>query len=71
MSTYRFEARSTTPGQYRFKTGFYAGLPGAANVLNGVDRGDGSTGALSPVQNLGPTLRSGTITMGKTIGPRS
>jgi len=44
VSTYRFEVRSTTPGEYRFKTGFFAGLPLPANVLLGVDRGDGTTG---------------------------
>lgn len=44
MSTYRFEKRSTTTSDYRFVTGFFAGLPSASNVLNGVDRGDGVLG---------------------------
>ena len=44
MAIYRFQARSTTPTEKRFKTGFFAGLAAAVNVWNGVDRGDGSTG---------------------------
>ncbi len=46
--SYRFTVRSTTPGTYRFKTGFWAGLVAAEDVLSGVDRGDGSLGTYSP-----------------------
>lgn len=52
MSTYRFERRSTTPGDYRFVTGFFAGLAPAANVLFGVDRGDGSLGTMLATSSI-------------------
>ena len=74
MSTYRFKARSTSTGQYRFKTGFFAGLPATTSVLFGVDRGDGSTGALLPSLlsgGGGSITLSGTIERGSVQGAQA
>lgn len=44
MSDYRLRARSAVPGDYNFIAGRLAFLPAAADVWNGVDRGDGTNG---------------------------
>lgn len=41
---YRFTARSTTPGEYRWVTGFFGGIVDSGNVISGIDRGDGILG---------------------------
>jgi hypothetical protein len=45
---YRFNARSTTPGDYCFADGVLTDVLSAANVADGVDRGDGVDGTYSP-----------------------
>lgn len=49
MSDYRLRARSSTPGAYNFKAGRIAFLPAAADVRNGVERGDGTIGTYDPI----------------------
>jgi len=41
---YRFTARSVTPGAYVLASGVLGALLSAANVVDGVDRGDGVSG---------------------------
>jgi hypothetical protein len=44
MPDYRLRARSAVPGAYNFKAGRLAFLAAAADVWNGVGRGDGTNG---------------------------
>jgi len=51
---FRFTARSTTPGEYRWKTYFFGGIVDGGNVISGVDRGDGVLGnnVLPGIENV-------------------
>lgn len=44
---YRFKARSSTPGDYRFATTVLQNLIALGDIQSGVGRGDGGTGTFS------------------------
>jgi len=45
--SYRFTARSTTPGEYRFASGVLANLIALGDIQQGVNRGDGGVGTFA------------------------